>query len=287
MPDVLIEPAELADLLADPDADRRPVVVDVRWTLGTGSQENHAQYLAGHLPGASFLDLESALSGEPSADGSGGRHPMPSLSVAQAAFRGVGIDDERPVVVYDAANSLGAARAWWLLEYFGKNQVSVLDGGLAAWKRAGNPVQSGPVDVPPGDIVLTAGGRRLLDADGVEHYLDNHQVIDARPAERFRGENETIDPVAGHIPGALSIPALGNLDSDGRFLPQDDLELRFTARGIRPDRRTAIYCGSGVQACHVALAMEAAEVGHYDPAVYIGSWSDWISDPDRPVATGA
>lgn len=287
MANVLIEPAELADLLAAQDSERRPVLVDVRWALNRGSEQNAAEYRAGHLPGAAFLDLESGLSGEPAADGTGGRHPMPSKKQAQKAFRAAGIDDERPVVVYDAANSLGAARAWWLLEYFGKDEVSVLNGGLAAWQRAGYPVQTGGVDPEPGDIVLTKNGRRLLDADDVEHYLENYQVIDARPADRFRGENESIDPVAGHIPGALSIPALENLEPDGRFLSQDDLELKFTARGVRPERKSAVYCGSGVQACHLALAMEAAEVGHHDPAVYIGSWSDWISDPDRPVATGA
>lgn len=285
--DVLIEPLVLAELLADPDLDRRPVVVDVRWALGRGSEANRDEYLAGHLPGAAFLDLEAGLSGAVSEDGRGGRHPMPSAQLAQRAFRAVGIDDERPVVVYDGANSLAAARAWWLLEYFGKDEAAVLNGGLAAWQRAGLPIQTGEVVPDGGDIVLTPGGRRLLDAEGVEHYLENHQVIDARPADRFRGENETVDPVAGHIPGALSVPALENVDADGRFLSADDLELKFTARGVRPDRRAALYCGSGVQACHLALAIEAADVGHYDPAVYIGSWSDWISDPDRPIATGA
>lgn len=287
MSDVLIEPDELADALADENPDARPVLVDVRWVLGAGSEANRAEYAAGHLPGAAFLDLETALASPPRADGTGGRHPMPELSTAQAAFREAGVFDERPVVVYDGAASLGAARAWWLLEYYGKDDVKVLNGGLAAWRRAGLPLETGSVTAPIGDIVLTPGGRRLLDADGIEHYLDRHQVVDARPADRFRGENETVDPVAGHIPGAISVPALGNVDADGRFLTADDLELRFTDRGVRPDRRTAVYCGSGVAAAHLALALEAADVGHYDPAIYIGSWSDWISDPDRPVSTGA
>lgn len=287
MSNVLIEPAELADELATADPESLPVLLDVRWALNRGVDQNRAEYQAGHLPGAVFLDLETALSGPASPGGSGGRHPMPPAEVAQQAFRAAGIFDERPVVVYDAANSLGAARAWWVLTYFGKDDVRVLNGGLAAWQREGHEVQTGDVVPEEGDLVVTPGGRRLLDADGVEHYLDRHQVIDARPADRFRGENETIDPVAGHIPGAISIPALGSVDETGRFLPADDLELRFTARGVQPDKRAAIYCGSGVQACHMALAMEAAEVGHYDPAVYIGSWSDWISDPERSVATGA
>lgn len=286
MSDLLIEPAELDELLRADDPEERPVLLDIRWQLGRGEEGNRAEYAEGHLPGAAFLDLESGLSGEVRPDGRGGRHPMPSTALAQAAFRVAGVMDARPVVVYDAANSLGAARAWWLLNYYGKPDVRVLNGGYAAWQAAGLATDTGEAEVAEGDIVLTPGGRRLLDADGVEHYLDRHQVVDARPAERFRGENETIDPVAGHIPGAISIPALRNVDSTGRFLPADDLELRFTDRGIQPDKRTAIYCGSGVQACHMALALEVAEVGHYDPAVYIGSWSDWISDPDRPVATG-
>lgn len=287
MSDLLIDPPELAELLASDDPEQRPVLLDVRWSLGAGSAANRAEYLDGHLPGAAFLDLESGLSGEPGPGGRGGRHPMPRLADAQAAFQQAGVLDERPVVVYDAATSVGAARAWWLLRYYGKDDVRVLDGGYAAWVSAGMPTETGEPEITPGRIVLTPGGRRLLDADGVEHYLDRHQVVDARSSERFRGENETVDPVAGHIPGALSIPALNNVDESGRFLPTDDLELRFTARGIRPDKRTAIYCGSGIQACHMALAMEVAEVGVYDPAVYIGSWSDWISDPERPIATGA
>lgn len=287
MSHLLIDPQELAELLRAEDPEERPVLLDIRWSLGTPPEEHREEFRAGHLPGAAFVPMKGALSGEPAADGRGGRHPMPRLLDAQEAFRAAGVTDARPVVVYDGATSLGAARAWWLLTYYGKDDVRVLNGGVAAWQRQGHPVETGEVETEPGDLVVTPGGRRLLDAEGVEHYLDRHQVIDARPADRFRGENETIDPVAGHIPGAISIPALGNLDADGRFLPSDDLELRFTARGVQPDKRTAIYCGSGVQACHMALAMEAAEVGHFDPAVYIGSWSDWISDPERPVATGA
>ena len=287
MSDLLIEPGELSELLAADDPEARPVVLDVRWSLGVGQEANHAEYLAGHIPGAAFLDLETGLSGAPAADGRGGRHPMPRLADAQAAFRSVGVSDVRPVVVYDGANSVAAARAWWLLEYYGKDDVRVLNGGYQAWVSAGLPTETDSPEIEPGDIVLTPGGRRLVDADGIEHYLDRHQVIDARPADRFRGENEVIDPVAGHIPGALSIPAVKNVDASGRFLPPDDLEMRFTALGVRPDKRTAVYCGSGVQACHMALAMEVAEIGVYHPAVYMGSWSDWITDPDRPVATGA
>lgn len=286
MSDLLIDPAELAELLAAEDPEERPVLLDIRWSLGTSPEDNLAEYLAGHLPGAAFMAMKPGLASSPSEDGRGGRHPMPKLADAQEAFRAAGVTDIRPVVVYDGATSLGAARAWWLLNFFGKDEVRVLDGGYAAWLAAGLPTEAGEPEIERGDIVLTPGGRRLLDADGIEHYLDRHQVVDSRPADRFRGENETIDPVAGHIPGAISIPALKNVDEAGRFLPADDLEMRFTARGIQPDKRTAIYCGSGIQACHMALAMEVAEVGVYDPAVYIGSWSDWISDPERPITTG-
>lgn len=286
MSDLLIDPAELADLLAAEDPEERPVLLDIRWSLGSTPEDDRAEYVAGHLPGAAFVPLVPGLSAVPSEDRRGGRHPMPRLADAQEAFRATGVTDIRPVVVYDSANSLAASRAWWLLRFFGKDEVRVLDGGYAAWQAAGLPTETGEVQVERGDIVLTPGGRRLLDADGLEHYLDRHQVVDSRPADRFRGDNETVDPVAGHIPGAISIPALKNVDESGRFLPPDDLEMRFTARGIRPDKRTAIYCGSGIQATHMALAMEIAEVGVYDPAVYIGSWSDWISDPERPIATG-
>jgi thiosulfate/3-mercaptopyruvate sulfurtransferase len=286
MSDLLIEPDALAALLETDDVDDRPVVVDVRWRLGQDAEINRADYLEGHIPGAAFLDLESGLSGAPSDDGRGGRHPMPSLTAATESFRSVGIMEDRPVVLYDADSSLAAARAWWLLTYYAKDRVRVLNGGLAAWKAQGWPVDSGPVQVERGDVVLTPGGRRLLDADGIEHYLDRHQVLDARSAERFRGDEEPVDKVAGRIPGALSLPSARTVDAAGRFLDPDDLELLLTVTGVRPERRTAVYCGSGVQACHLALAMEIAEHGHYDPAVYIGSWSDWISDPDRPVATG-
>jgi thiosulfate/3-mercaptopyruvate sulfurtransferase len=287
MSDLLIEPAELSELLHASDPDEVPVLLDIRWEMSRGEPANRQEYLAGHIPGAAFVDLESGLSGPLRQDGAGGRHPMPGLLDAQEVFRQAGVSDERPVVAYDGANSLAASRAWWLLKYYGQDEVRVLNGGYAAWTAAGRPTESGESVVVRGDIVLVPGGRQLLDADGIYHYLDRHQVVDARPADRFRGQNETIDPVAGHIPGAISIPTLKNVDETGRFLPADDLELRFTARGVNPQKRTAIYCGSGVQACHMALAMEAAEVGHHDPAVYIGSWSDWISDPERSIASGA
>lgn len=280
MSEHLIHPAELDRLLRTSDPEDRPVVLDVRWALGRGTAANRAEYAEGHVPGAAFVDLETTLAGPP---GAGGRHPMPDIAVAQEGFRRAGVMDEQPVVVYDGSTSVAASRAWWLLQYYGKPDVRVLDGGYAAWLAAGLPVETGEVEVPEGDIVLTPGGRRLLTADDIEHYLDRHQVLDARPADRFRGENETIDPVAGHIPGAVSLPAL-SLVPDGVFVDSEGLVQRLTAAGGVTDRATAVYCGSGVQAAHLALALEAHGVGPR-PAVYVGSWSDWISDPSRPVST--
>lgn len=279
----LLSPAELQALLVGPEGSR-PVLVDVRWTLGTGAEGNREAYLEGHLPGAAFLDLESVLSGPVREDGAGGRHPMPSLDRVQDGLRVAGVHKARPVVFYDQARSLGAARAWWLASYFGVD-ASVLDGGLEAWQGAGLPVEQGEVEVSPGDVELVPGGRELLDADGLAAHLSaGHQVVDARPADRFRGENETIDPVAGHVPGAVSLPAL-SLVEDGTFVDGEGVVQRLTAAGGRTDSPTAVYCGSGVQAAHVALALEARGVGPR-PAVYIGSWSDWITDPSRPVTTG-
>lgn len=282
VPGPLLSPAELQALLVGADAER-PVLVDVRWTLGAAAGVDHEAYLAAHLPGAAFLDLEAFLSDPVRPDGSGARHPMPSPERVQEGLRVVGVQEGRLVVFYDAAKSLGAARAWWVASYFGVD-AAVLDGGLAAWEAAGLAVEAGEVVAEPGDVTLRPGGRELLDADGVRaHLAAGHQLLDARPADRFRGENETIDPVAGHIPGALSLPALP-LVEDGTFVDSETLVHRLTAAGGRTDAPTAVYCGSGVQAAHVALALEARGVGPR-PAVYVGSWSDWISDPSRPVAT--
>lgn len=269
-------------LLADETA--RSAVLDVRWALGAGTEANHAAYLEGHLPGAVFLDLESGLSGPVAEDRRGGRHPMPSLERAQEALRAAGVRQGQPIVFYDAAKSIGAARGWWVASYYGV-PAYVLDGGLAAWRASGLPVAQGEVEAEPGDVTLSPGGRELLDADDLaRHLAAGGQVLDARPADRFRGENETVDPVAGHVPGAVSLPGL-TLVEDDVFVDSESLVQRLTAAGGRTDSPTAVYCGSGVAAAHVALALEARGVGPR-PAVYVGSWSDWITDPARPVATG-
>ncbi|WP_130013686.1 sulfurtransferase [Serinicoccus sediminis] len=272
-----------AALVGPPGA--RPVLVDVRWALGSDAEANRAAYREGHLPGAVFLDLESALSGPVSPGGEGGRHPMPSRETVEQGLRDVGVEAARPVVFYDAGPGLAAARAWWVSAYYGLDGGRVLDGGLAAWATAGLPTPAGPVDTEPGDVVLQdeGAGRELLDAEALTQHLDaGGQVLDARPADRYRGENETIDPVAGHVPGALSLPALSLVGPDSRFVDAEHVVQALTAAGGRTDLATAVYCGSGVQAAHLALALEARGVGPR-PAVYVGSWSDWVSDPRRAV----
>ncbi len=285
----LVEPEELAAMLAQPDFHARPVVIDVRWTLGRGVEGNAAEYAAGHVPGAAFVDLETALAGHPRDNGGGGRHPLPRLHTAREALRCAGVSNERPVVAYDGATSLSAARAWWMLQYFGKNDVQVLHGGYAAWSSAGLPIETGPGPEPDyGDIVLRPGGREAPTADDLTAYLDapGGRVVDARAPQRYRGEVEPMDPVAGHIPGAVNVPTLSALSPEGRFDPQR-LQTLLSQEGIDPHAPTALYCGSGVQAAHLALALEVADPQRRPPAVYVGSWSDWVSDPQRPVATGA
>ena len=302
-PAPLITAAELAGLLAlAPPA--RPVVLDVRYP-GIGlPDDGRDQYLAGHVPGAAYVSLDDALAA-PHVPGATGRHPLPGAAVLQAAMRAAGVSAARPVVVYDDWRSIAAARAWWLLRWAGHDDVRVLDGGWRAWRAGGGDVETGEVRPEPGDLVVEPGGRAVVDAEGAERIAATGVLLDARPANRYRGEDETIDPVAGHIPGARSLPALSLMADDGRFLPAERLAERFGAVGVRGDAggrggeglgggRSAggrdggvgIYCGSGLQACHVALAAAACGAAA-DPAVYAGSWSEWIIDPARPVARGA
>ncbi|WP_371402300.1 sulfurtransferase [Kribbella sp. NBC_00662] len=255
-----------------------PVLVDVTWNLA-GPPGKEA-YDAGHLPGAYFVDLDTELAGPPGP----GRHPLPDATTVTATFRRLGITSaDTPVVVYDAANAMSAARAWWTFRYFGLTDVRVLDGGLAAWKAAGGEVVvEAPAD-GAGTFTATPGHLPVLDADGAAEVAAKGVLLDARAPERFAGDVEPMDPVAGHIPGATNAPTTANVDESGHFLPAADLRTRFESLGVTPDGDTAVYCGSGVTATHEALALETAGL----PAtVYIGSWSDWITDPTRPVATG-
>jgi thiosulfate/3-mercaptopyruvate sulfurtransferase len=264
----------LAELIAGPG--EAPTILDVRWQLGTGADRR--AYLAGHIPGAVFIDLDEELADRP---GTGGRHPLPSPERFSDAMQAAGVCAERPVVVYDAAPSTSAARAWWLLRYYGHPEVAVLDGGLAAWTAAGNPVQTNAPALARGDFVAKPGGMPTLSADGALELAARGVLIDARAPERFAGLTEPIDPVAGHIPGARNRPTTENLDASGGFLAPALLSKAFERLGVREDTPVAAYCGSGVTAAHEVLALELAG---FRAALYPGSWSEWITDPRRPVA---
>ena len=223
---LLVGPAVLARELA---GGAPPLVIDARWQLG--GPPGAGRYRAGHLPGAVFVDLDEDLSGPP---GAGGRHPLPEAAAFQAAMRRAGLSAGRPVVVYDDGDSVAAARAWWTLRYFGHDQVRVLDGGFAAWTAAGLPADTVVPDVPPGDFTATAGGMPLIDADGAAALARAGVLLDVRSPERYRGEAEPVDPVAGHIPGALSAPVTGSSTAGGRFQPP--------GRAGRAVRRTRRQC---------------------------------------------
>jgi len=281
---LLITADELASALSGAP-DGVPSVLDVRWRLG--GPPGVDIYVAGHVPEAVFVDLDRDLAGPP---GPGGRHPMPAAAAFEAAMRRAGVSAGRPVVVYDDADSTAAARAWWLLRYFGHSSVRVLDGGFRAWTAEGEPVSSGPpLLAAAGDFTASPGHLALLDADGAAVMASTGLLLDARAGERYRGETEHVDPVAGHIPGAVSAPTADNVHPDGTFLAAADLTARFTALGAAPPPAprgpapaVGVYCGSGVTAAHEVLALAIAGI---PAALYVGSWSDWITDPARPVAT--
>jgi thiosulfate/3-mercaptopyruvate sulfurtransferase len=272
---VLTSADDLADLLGS----GRPVtVLDVRWRLSGPSAR--ADYESGHIPGAVFVDLDRDLAGRPTG---GARHPMPHPSAFGEAMRRSGVSGDRPVVCYDDRDGTSAARGWWLLTYFGHPSVSVLDGGLAGWMSVGGQVTDGPSNPAPGDFQPSPGHLPLLDAAAAARLARGGVLLDARAAERYRGDHEPVDPVAGHVPGARSAPTTGNLEQSGRFLPAAHLRGRFTGFGVTGDIPVGVYCGSGVTAAHEVLALKLAGL---DAGLYLGSWSDWISDPDRPVAVG-
>jgi thiosulfate/3-mercaptopyruvate sulfurtransferase len=253
-------------------------VLDVRWRLtGPPGVED---YRRGHLPGAVFVDLDRDLAGPP---GPAGRHPLPAAADFEAAMRAAGVSAGRPVVVYDEADSTAAARAWWTLRYFGHPQVRVLDGGYRAWVAAGHPVTVDEPAPAPGDFTARPGGLPVLDAEGAAALAESGVLLDARAPERYRGEVEPIDPVAGHIPGAVSAPTAGNVGPDGRLLSARRLRERFAGLGAADAAEVGAYCGSGVTAAHEVLALDLAGI---PAALYVGSWSNWVADPANPVATG-
>lgn len=266
----LISAACLAILLEQGPA-QRPAVLDVRWRVGgpLGVEE----FERGHIPGAAYVDLDADLAG---ADGEG-RHPLPQPADFEAAMRAAGVDDERPVVVYDDWSGHAAARCWWLLRHHGHRDVRVLDGAWSAWRHGGGHVETGRSHPDGGTFAARPGATPVVDADGV---TDMEVLVDARTRERFTGESEPIDPVAGRIPGAVNIPTSANLEADGHFRRPRELSALYASVGAVPGVRVAAYCGSGVTAAHDVLAMEIAGVC---AALYPGSWSGWITDPSRPV----
>ncbi len=276
MTDVLVQPTDLAEELI---GDRPPVVLDVRWSLA-GSDPD--AYRAGHVPGSLFVDLDADLAA-PVGDGRAGRHPLPDPAALQAVWRRVGIRAGDAVVVYDAKDSAAAARAWWLLRWSGLPDVRVLDGGLAAWAAAGLWIKAGAGSpLVPGSVRVRSGGMATVDADGAAALAAAGTLVDARAAARFRGEVEPVDPVAGHVPGAVNLPFTAVLTDDGRFRPAAEIRAAFDAVGIGPGTVAAASCGSGVTACHLVLA---GAVAGLELALYPGSWSQWCA-LGRPVATG-
>jgi thiosulfate/3-mercaptopyruvate sulfurtransferase len=258
--------------------DPPPTILDVRWDVATGADRR--AFLKAHIPGAQFVDLDRQLSDPPSERG---RHPLPDAERFGAEMRSLGVSAGRPVVVYDAATSMAAARAWWVLRYFGHPQVAVLDGGLAGWIAAGQPVTHETPGPARGDFVARPGAMPVLTADQAGELAHGGVLLDARAHERFAGAVEPIDPVAGHIPGARSRPTSENVDAAGRFREPSVLRAAFESAGVRDDVPLGAYCGSGITAAHEVLALERAG---YRAALYPGSWSEWVADPGRPVETG-
>ena len=252
-------------------------LLDVRYRLD--QPDVRADYRAAHLPGAVYVDMDTELATHGAA--SEGRHPLPSRETLQDAARRWGLDDADAVVVYDDYRSVAAARAWWLLRQAGVADVRVLDGGLSAWRAAGLPLEQGEVVPAPGSVTLgdPEGG---LTIDEAAAWPERGVLLDARAPERYRGETEPYDPIAGHIPGAVNLPADAVLNGDA-FASPDAVRAAFEAVGVTDGTPIAAYCGSGLTAAHTALAGASAGI---DVAVYPGSWSQWSNTPGRPVATG-
>ncbi|ORV19196.1 sulfurtransferase [Mycobacterium celatum] len=272
--EVLITATELAKQL---DEGQPVTILDVRWQLS--EPDGRAAYRQAHLPGAVYVSLEDELTDH--AVTGRGRHPLPSGRSVEAAARRWGVRRGVPVVAYDDWNRAGSARAWWVLTAAGLDDVRILDGGLSAWVAAGGALEARSVTPEPSDVTVShsdlyAGARRTLTAEQVAAV---GVLLDARAPERFRGDVEPVDPVAGHIPGATNVPSTSLLAGDGTFLPDDELARLFAGH----DADTGAYCGSGITASVLVAALAAVGV---DAALFPGSWSEWISDPARPVARG-
>lgn len=279
MTDVLITVDELQAALEGPEP---PVVLDARYPGPAAAGNGLSAFREGHIPGSAWVDVDTDLA-DP-AHGAGGRHPLPSPERFSEAMRRVGVRADRVVVVLDADNSLAAGRLWWMLRDAGHPRVRVLNGGFAAWRRAGGAVATGAgAPVAPGDFVVRPGQLPTVGAAEVQSLIGDGRTTlwDVRAPERFRGDNEPIDPVAGHIPGARNLPATAHHAPDGSFRPA--AELREILADVAPG--DVVYCGSGITAAQALVAMSLAGVAD-GVRLYPGSWSDWISDPDRPVERG-
>jgi thiosulfate/3-mercaptopyruvate sulfurtransferase len=278
--EVLITAAELSDLI---HAGRPVTILDVRWRLD--EPDGHATYLQGHIPGAVYVSLEDELSDH--AVTGRGRHPLPSGHSVEASARRWGIRAGVPTVVYDDWNRAGSARAWWVLTAAGLTDVRILDGGLSAWRSARGSLATGPVTPPAGNATvlhddLYAGALPTLTAQQLD--AADLTLLDARAPERFRGDVEPVDPVAGHIPGAKNLASGKVLADDGTFVDDGELSRLLSDRGIQRDSRVGVYCGSGVTA---TITLAALTTIGYPAALYPGSWSEWCSDPSHAVARGA
>lgn len=273
-PHVLITAGQLR---AELEGDRPPLVLDARYLDAGATETGEADFERGHVPGARWVHLDRDLAGRHGEGG--GRHPLPDPGAFEEAMQRVGVDNGYPVVVCDGAASLAAGRLWWMLVDAGHEDVRVLDGGFRAWRESGGEVEQGPApSASEGNFVARPGQRPSVDAAGVA--ASNGTVWDVRTPERFRGEQEPIDPVAGHVPGARNLPSIANHHTEGTFKSAEELAENFAA--VRPG--DIVYCGSGVTAAQTLVAMEAAGID--DVALYAGSWSDWISDPTRGIERG-
>jgi thiosulfate/3-mercaptopyruvate sulfurtransferase len=276
----LIDSSTLSAQLSRPDL----VLFDCRFELGNTAW-GESEYTAAHIPGAQYLHLDRDLSGPITPQS--GRHPLPDPEAFAKTLASRGVSEDCQIVAYDQGNGAHAARLWWLARWIGLRRVAVLDGGLAAWRAAGLPLDAGRPSPQPRPLTLRLTENAWLSSEAVDQvrHEPGHLLIDARGAERFAGRNETIDPVAGHVPGARNHPFPGNLGVDGKFLTPEQLRQRWgVILGSLPPSAVIAMCGSGVTACHNLLALEHA--GLPGGRLYAGSWSEWIRDPRRPVGIG-
>jgi thiosulfate/3-mercaptopyruvate sulfurtransferase len=279
---LLIDKTELSLHLEN----RKWAIVDCRFSLDD-VERGRRDYLKAHIPGAVYAHMDEDLSGK-KIPGKTGRHPLPEIASLAATLSAWGIDADTQVVVYDDAAGTMAARLWWMLQWLGHSNVALLDGGWMSWIRSGMTARSGPESRPPAHFEPKEISGAYVTTGQVQELRNDprYLILDARSGPRFRGEVEPIDPVAGHIPGAFSVPCEENVTPDGTFRPPEILRRRFEKlmKSIPPEN-VICYCGSGVTAAHNILAIAHAGLGR--PRLYAGSWSEWITDAARPIATGA